>query len=221
MRVEFEFPEGTLYPCLPVILDTSSTCFPLRGETMVNHMEVRTAGLYGCRIKVIEAVYTPPKTDQEGNVIRPYITVIRMLQNERTAHPKGSVNNVLYKLLLNSIYGMIAMGLNSKITRESLGSPSTESFKTGSLSNPFIAAYITSLVRSVLAEIMFYIEQQGGDFISATTDGFITNYGAEEALNSISDHRLVYSKLFSNNRVLLGHTANILELKGRTRGIAT
>jgi hypothetical protein len=45
----------------------------------------------------------------------PFYKPIQSLIKERLKHKKGSVYNVLFKLLGNGCYGLTAMGLNNKM----------------------------------------------------------------------------------------------------------
>jgi hypothetical protein len=46
--------------------------------------------------------------------IKPFYSIIKDLQAMRREHPKGSINNLLYKEMGNSIYGNIVRGMSNK-----------------------------------------------------------------------------------------------------------
>lgn len=53
-QVDFKFPKGTKYPCLPVHLDKTLTIYPLEGTTYVNGFSLKVAIDHGCKITGIK-----------------------------------------------------------------------------------------------------------------------------------------------------------------------
>jgi hypothetical protein len=245
-NVDFEFPKEVLYPNLPVHLNKTLTVYPRSGTTFANGLSLRVAIDNGCRIfninggSVIPFGDTPwvsydellhvcgvreevdkgysknykPVSELFDRL--PYHSVIKELQSNRRKHPKGSFYNLFYKLLGNSIYGQTAMGLaaksvfNSRANRMDTVGPSQ-------LTNPVLTSWTTDFVRAVLSELLNYIQQQGGDVISCTTDGFITNLPDMELSKPVGP----LTAYFSLSRMLLADDPTYLELKHRTQGVAS
>jgi hypothetical protein len=82
--------------------------------------------------------------------IYPYRETIKDLHRKRSLHAKGSSSNTFHKLMLNSIYGQVAMGLNGK-TRKGI-----TSFVSSKSTDPIIASICTGMVRAVQVEQIYY-----------------------------------------------------------------
>jgi len=80
----------------------------------------------------------------------------------------------MYKEIGNSIYGQIAMGIGGKRTFD-VKTKSYVKVEGSVLSSPVLASYITGFVRALIGECLNNIQRLGGQVISATTDGFITD----------------------------------------------
>lgn len=212
-HVKFKFPENTIYPCLPVSIDESSALYPLNGETIVTGYEIYLASLMKCEMNLIRGVVVPFKMGNMGE--RPYLDVIKYLQEERNKHPKFSLYNLLYKQLGNSIYGQTGQGLGS-IKRLNTRTNTLEDIGTSLLSNPLISSHITGLLRSVLGEVIRQVELKGGRIISSTTDGLITDI---EGLDSKLDYDSKLLSIYSNLRKTLSGDSTMLEIKHAVKGI--
>jgi hypothetical protein len=104
----------------------------------------------------------------------PFAQTVKDLVILRAAHKKGTLLNLMYKQIVNSIYGLTVMGLSSK-KKTDLISGGSFVLEGGDLSNPFIGGYITAFIRCVLSECLNNIHHLNGRVVSATTDGFITD----------------------------------------------
>jgi hypothetical protein len=95
----------------------------------------------GCEIKIKSAIYIPPKENTMGNkkekdkdkesenenvkeshvgtsegsteveYIQPFHSIIKDIQKMRNTYPKGTINNLLYKEMGNSIYVNVVRGM--------------------------------------------------------------------------------------------------------------
>jgi len=212
-HVSFKFPADTIHPCLPVSIDETSALYPLEGETIVTGYEIYLASLMKCKISLIRGVIIPFKGKSEGE--RPYLDVIKFLQEERRKYPKDTLYNLLYKQLGNSIYGQTGQGLGS-VKRFNSRSNSLEDIGTSLLSNPLISSHITGLLRAVLGEVIRQVHLQGGRIISTTTDGLITD--VEGLINKL-DYDSELLKIFADLRQILSGDRTILEVKHIVKGI--
>jgi len=104
----------------------------------------------------------------------PFLTVISELQSERRKHEKGTIENLLYKEMGNSLYGSVTKGINHKVKFD-IKTNKTVRMEASDISNPILASFITAYVRSLLGELLQKVQDLGGKAVSVTTDGFITD----------------------------------------------
>jgi len=172
--VEFEFPASVRYPVLPV-RSQNGIIFPLKGRSCCAMPEIELARRLGCRLKLLLGIRIP--TDVDDRIFFPFIK--QSIANRFAARDAGNeFDEAFWKEATNSCYGKTAQGLrdkrvfNLKTKRGQRVSPSP-------ITNPFLAAEITSGVRAVVGEIMNNIPVHRMVF-SVTTDGFITDATEEE-----------------------------------------
>jgi hypothetical protein len=104
-RVRFSFPGRTRFPSLPVVAPNDyGLIYPLEGEAYATASEIAVALRQGATIEVLDGVIVPWLDD----ACRPFMRVIDDLQRHRDQHPKGSLQNEMFKQLANSIYGKLA-----------------------------------------------------------------------------------------------------------------
>lgn len=190
-RVKFQFPDEIKYPSIPCYIDESTTIYPLSGEAVLTGIEIKLAIKQGCVITVIEAFTIPFEVYREkdenspenwkcmlnnkgAEKILPFTGVIRLVQNMRTKYPRGSINNLMYKQIGNSIYGSLVRGMNDN-RKMDLVTGESKRINATVLSNPILASWTTAFIRSVIGECLHQISILGGKVISVTTDGFITD----------------------------------------------
>ncbi len=206
--VYFVFHQEMRFPGLPVRHD-GSLFFPREGRTHATASEIALARLQGARVEVLDGVVVP--LEQDNYPIREI--VLKATQSRNNA--KTTLENKLYKELINSFYGKFAQGL-----RRSRGlntrSGEIEDLPPSKITQAYFAAHITGLVRAVLSEIMNRIPEKY-DVISVTTDGFITN-APEEVTAEASQGPI--SAIFKQARgILTGSDDSILEEKHRVRQV--
>jgi hypothetical protein len=217
-QIEFEFPKDSKFPCLPV-RTPYGLIFPLKGRTCVPSPEIYLALKMGADIVVRHGIIIPWKTN-----VHPFSNLIAEIQKNRKRYQKGSFEELNWKEIGNSIYGKLAQGLAEKRvfdTREG----QHRDMPPSRLTNPYLAAYTTSLVRAALSEILALIPRDRL-VVSATTDGLLTNATPGEIEQASIGP--VCSFLSRTRYEMLGD-AKILEVKHqaaqvlawRTRGQAT
>jgi len=214
LEVKFEFPEGTKYPCIPTRVDDNIDIYPLRGVSTITGPEYIVAKNMGCEIEVLQGIMTPferiSETTQDKKLkedrlgyVTPYKEIIKELQQKRREHPKKTFYNYMYKEIGNSVYGQVAMGLNGKNAYD-IKTKSFVRVDGGVLSNPILASYITGFVRALVSECINNIATIGGNIVSVTTDGFITDVeNLEEKLLKLPKERILCLTLYREIRDML------------------
>jgi hypothetical protein len=160
MKVTFEFGKSVKYPSIPCFLDETTTVYPLEGEGVLTGSEYLLAKSQGCKLTISEIFYLPFEkrivltndNDNEGAdgnkpipipepiaVNHPFKNVIHDIQNKRVEFPKGSINNLLYKEMGNSIYGAVVKGISDK-RKFDIKSGRTLRMGGSELSNPILAS---------------------------------------------------------------------------------
>jgi hypothetical protein len=210
IQTDFEFPCETKYPSIPCFVDDNCTIFPLTGHGVLTGSEYLLARNQGCKFKIGEIFLIPFNKDKD---IRPFDTIIQKVQEARRDHPKGSISNLMYKEIGNSIYGSVVRGMSDK-RKFDIQSNSMQRLKGDDLSNPIIASWTTAFIRSIIGESLHSIQKQGGKIVSVTTDGFITDF---PNLDRIPSTALVTE--FKKMRKFLSGDETCLELKNSGKGI--
>jgi hypothetical protein len=225
----FKFPLNTKFPSIPCFVDSqaTTTVYPLTGQCFLTGPEYLLCKLQGCEIKIESIINTPYKTftteigfnNKISQIIKPFQTIIAEVQSLRKEYPKGDIMNLLYKEMGNSIYGNVVRGIANKRkfdikTGRNLRIDSTE------LSNPILASRTTGFIRSVIGECLHNISKLGGQVVSVTTDGFITDVKDLETklLNLNSKEIPLFSK-YREIRETLSGTSTALEIKHSGKGI--
>jgi hypothetical protein len=220
-KVLFRFDSSVRFPCIPVHLDDSSIVFPLEGEAFVNGPELLVAYNNGAIIEVLEGVIIPfvdVSSSLDLDQVYPFRSIIGFLQKERSKYPAGSLNNLLFKTLGNSLYGQTARGIG-QVRHLDTRKGTVNVMSVSSLTNPLMASWITSFIRGVLSELLMEVHSMGGILISCTTDGFITNLPNLDKNAGLNKGSLCY--YFRTARKALGFGFDLLELKHSTKGICS
>ena len=216
LSVEFEYPKTVKYPCIPCNIDEDTTVYPLKGKTVITSLEYLVAKKQNAKIKIKDAYYIPFKMVSDGErlvIEKPFYGCIKEMQINRKKYPKGTIANLLIKELINSEYGIIVQGISKKM-KFNARTNDMKRMEGTDLSNPLIAAWITSFVRCVIGESLHAIQLLGGKVVSATTDGFITDIKDFES--KIIKHPLFKWSLFNEYRK---EHKEILEQKHAGRGV--
>jgi hypothetical protein len=132
-------------------------------EEAKNKKEVESGTDY--RTKLEEAVFC---------YLTPFRSIMSKIQAMRRENPKGTFLNAMYKLIANAIYGLVSMGISGKKNYD-IATKSYIRVEGGILSNPILSSYICGFTRALIGECLNNIQQLGGNVVSATTDGFITD----------------------------------------------
>ena len=172
-HIQFEFPEGTRIPSLPVATE-HGLIYPLSGKTYCTAVEIENALNQGCKIQLLNGFIIPWKNTTE----RPFKEFVKLVRQKRKSYAKGSLHELLWKEIGNSLYGKVAQGLGNKTTfdvQAGRNKPVPRSLVTCA----YYAAYITGFIRAVVSELLNALPPDKWA-ISVTTDGFLTNASAAE-----------------------------------------
>ena len=147
--------------------------------------------------------------------------VIQEFADRRKQHAEGTVANALFKLLGNSLYGKIGQGLKDKTVYDT-AEMHLKSIPPSDITNPYLVAHITGLVRALISEIVASISDRW-TVVYLATDGFITNAPlAELSMNGPVARHLTMARERIDGPVLLDAKYEVDQvLVWRTRGIAT
>lgn len=135
---EFEFEKETKYPSIPCYVDDNCTVYPTKGVGVLTGAEYLLALSQKCRLKIQDIIYTPFQTF-EAKVHKPFASIIKLVQEQRREHPKGTISNLMYKEIGNSIYGSVVRGIGNK-RKFNIKTKETVRMVGDDLTNPLIAS---------------------------------------------------------------------------------
>jgi hypothetical protein len=184
-RVNFDFPQNTRFPCLPVRGGDRGLIYPRTGTAWCTGPELRVALDMGT-IMTVEAGW---RIEWVTDSPRPFELFTQKINAIRAgARANGDkVLDELAKEIGNSCYGKVAQAVNTFRTITDGGiygrrgkrvfSPRTEQMEElppSAITCPMLAAYITGAVRALISEALTRLP--GNAFVaSVTTDGFLSS----------------------------------------------
>jgi hypothetical protein len=171
-RVRFCFPPETRFPCLPV-RTANGLVFPLEGEAQVAAPELFLAREMNATLEILSGIVIPTSF---GTL--PFQGFTKGCTDQRRKHQKGTLGNALWKEVGNSLYGKLAQGLRRKRCFDSR-SGEHKDMPPSKITNPFLAAQVTSMVRAAVGEILFRLPATV-TVASVTTDGFLSTATPEQ-----------------------------------------
>lgn len=229
--VDFEFPKNTKYPCIACVIEEGTQIYPLNGQdVIITSLDYIAAIRLKAKIVIKQVYYTPfkgfrkiyddlkrvQKKKFDITYEKPFNDCIKEIQGTRGLYQKGTINNILWKEIGNSIYGLVVQGINEK-KKFDARTGDMKRIEGSNLANPLIASWITSFARSVIGELLYCVDKLDGVAVSVTTDGFITDVeDLELKINSKS--LLKYGSLYYEYRKVRGFT-DILEVKKSGVGV--
>lgn len=185
-NVTFNFPDNVKYPCIPmnvegipVFVKSSTGC----AGVYACGPELYLALQLGAHIVVNRGFKARPRTKADGSMQYSLRAAVKQLVGDRRVAKelcgKGSLEELILKLLVNGIYGKIAQGIKKRTTWSAFWDD-REEIGVSSITNAFSAAMITSIIRAVLLAAQNQIDAKGGKVYSVTTDGFISDFSESE-----------------------------------------
>jgi hypothetical protein len=176
--VRFRFPEGTLFPCLPVGTDHGLiyplSCWDrsdgsLEEGVYVTGPEMKEALLMGAKIQVLSSMRFVTK----GPLLSGYVGELAAL---RSRFDKTDPRNTAAKMAANSLYGKFGQGLKNRYTNEEIFTKDEieqgKKMPPSPVTLPHAAATVTGIVRAVLNAMVLEASTLG-TVLSATTDGIM------------------------------------------------
>lgn len=149
IKCKFKFKNDVKYPSIPVFVDETTTVYPLKGEAIITGSEYLLAKAQKCEMYIQFIYYIPfekkiiedvkSKKTETMLINKPFERIIKDVQKMRREHPKGTVSNLMYKELGNSIYGSVVRGMSDK-RKFDIKSGRTIRMEGGDLSNPILAS---------------------------------------------------------------------------------
>jgi hypothetical protein len=138
IHADFEFPIDTKYPSIPCYVDDNCTVYPLKGKCVMTGAEYLLALNQNCVLKFYDIFLTPFKVS-EYNEHKPFASILKTVQDQRREYPKGTISNMMYKEIGNSIYGSVVRGIGNK-RKYDIRSKGTIRMIGDNLTNPLIAS---------------------------------------------------------------------------------
>ncbi len=179
--VRYEFPHGIKYPCLPVNIQG----IPVFTRTMDERNGIFACGpeLYlavklGAKVTMLDGYMVRTRCAHNGTTSYSMKHAVKQLVVDRRVakkqRGKGSIEELILKLIVNGGYGKVAQNVKQK-SRWSSSTGQMEDVGCSTITNPVSAAMITSIVRAVLLAAQNQISAMGYTVYLVTTDGFISD----------------------------------------------
>ncbi len=210
--VDFEFPAGTMFPCLPVYAGGEGLLYPLSGSTTVIGAELHLARRMGAKIKVRTGVRIHWASQD-----RPFVEYARGVNRDRAEAP-SKLFEQLAKTRGNALYGKTGQSVGSfksdpqikMIFSNRRGR--SEELPSSAITSAIVAAYASGLCRATVSEILWRLDAIGAQIISVTTDGILGVFTRADA-DAATDGDLC--RLFSGLRVLVDakRSPGVIEVK--------
>jgi hypothetical protein len=187
--VEFRFPDGTLFPCLPVRASNGrGLIYPLEGSSWCTGPELVVALAAGAVILAKDGY----RVDWMPDSIRLFEDVTRKVgairAEAKAMQPPDLVLDKTVKEMVNSIYGKLAQSVaGMRIIKDDVERrrvfntmfEESDSLGPSAITQPMMAAYCTGLVRALLIETSMRLPT--GTWVgTCTTDGLLSSCGLND-----------------------------------------
>ncbi|MFG6511037.1 MULTISPECIES: hypothetical protein [unclassified Sulfitobacter] len=171
--VDFQFPDTCRWPSIPIRNGSRGLIYPLRGTGFATSFELADAISKGAQIETRRVEYMQPVLNEREAPQLMFADYLALLIARRREHPKGSLENLMFKEMSNSFYGKLAQGVRSRNIRSF---DNVKALPESKITSPAHAGAITGLVRSALTGLIDAIEECGGTVLAATTDGAMGSF---------------------------------------------
>lgn len=177
----FEFPENVKYCCIPVNVE-GVPVYPRTSEGMagvyVAGPHVYLALRLGAKVYCDRGYFLNSRLTEDLRESHSLIAAVSKFVKERGQakdfYGKGSLQETLLKVMVNSVYGKNSQNVVQKQTWSSF-KDSMEDIGPSCISNPFSAMMTTAIVQCELLAAQNELHEKGFGTYSVTTDGFISD----------------------------------------------
>ncbi len=167
--ISFKWDDSTMFPSIPCAIENVGLIYPLEGDTCCTATELLYALSTG---KVAIKIHTYTGFSSKPNMFT-LSRVFEQLTERRTAVSPGSLENLMWKEVSNSLYGKMAQGIREKKIYD-ISSGKSHQLGPSPITCVYYAASCTGVVRAALAALINILDETPGcAVISATTDGLI------------------------------------------------
>lgn len=178
-RVSFDFPGDVRFPCIPYVID-DVPFFPMSSgaanDVYAAGPEIYLALMLGAYVYCEDGVILRPRHRTNGVLSTSLRSAVKQLVADRAQAKKdfgkGSLQEQIFKLMVNSVYGKVAQDVIEKTKYDPLNGKMKD-IGPSLITNPVSACMITSIVRALLLAAQNQIAGIGNNTYSVTTDGFI------------------------------------------------
>lgn len=166
-EVNFKYHNEIFQPALPVNT-IGGIIYPLEGKSYCTYPELLLAINQGV---IIDEDNIQVDIFAELDIgFLAFSWFLEKLVKERAKYPKGSIQNLILKLMANSFYGKLAQGVKQRKVFTLSGKK--EDLEHSKITNPHYAAMTTGIVRAAMIAMINEINSfPGCAVINATTDG--------------------------------------------------
>ena len=179
--ISFEFPVGTKYPCIPISCE-GSLLFPRTSDGFEGVYacgpDIYLALKMGAKVHCLDGYRGRIRQNEDGSPSRSLGAAVYQLVQDRAKareiYGKKSIEELILKVMVNSIYGKTAQNVIQKHTWDGL-TQEYQDLGMSIITCPVHSAITTAGVRCVLIAAMTQLESLGYKVWSVTTDGFISN----------------------------------------------
>ena len=179
--IRFEFPFDVKYPYIPAkedgVPDFPRTSDGLNGVYACGP-ELFLAVKLGAKVWVETGYRVRTKIRENGEESYSLRYAVKQLVSDRIRakkeYGKGSLPELVLKLMVNGSYGKIAQNVIKK-SAWNVYKNQMDDIGISCITNPVSAAQITSIVRAILLATQNQLHNQGYHCVSVTTDGFISD----------------------------------------------
>jgi len=217
--ITYKFKDDVLYPSLPNHVDTGIV-FPQAAQTVITLQEFLVAYPHLESCSVIAMVFT---SDDESPLVE---LSLDLKERRRKAKESGDqLSDSIWKLVLNAGYGKTSQAVTERKTIDLTNSTRERVVRTqiprSKITNPMIASYITGWIRSMIAEYLFYCQDNDIVVSYLATDGFSTvgDPLPKESLNGVGVLSRIIAARYESPVMELKHLG-VDQLVLKTRGAA-
>lgn len=179
--VRFKFPDNVKYPCIPVCVD-GVPIYPRSSEGLdgvyVAGPAIWLALQLGATVYCDRGFFLNELIDDNNLNSHSLGCAAKQLIVDRNKAKKekgkGSIEELILKMMVNSGYGKVAQNVRQKSTWSSYDN-SMISLERSSITNPVSAMMITSIVQVILIAAQNQLYENNYSSYSVTTDGLICN----------------------------------------------